>query len=127
MDFCSYFTTGLVEIAALTTLIGSSTATSLVLGNRGGPGLPWAAMSAFGILSTVKGCVAGASPDWMRAALGVRDLLSDDALGIKLNLRSKYKSPQDLARRDLGRAGGLAVMVPSVRKKIYDPWACAHV
>ncbi|KAH8906786.1 hypothetical protein BR93DRAFT_632607 [Coniochaeta sp. PMI_546] len=117
LDLSSYFAGGMVEIAALTTLIGSSTAASLVLGNRGGAGLVWAAMSAFGILSIVKECIAGASPDWLRATLGVRDNVVDAALGLRLDLRSRYKSRQDLARRDLGRAEGIAVMVPVAKEE----------
>jgi hypothetical protein len=119
MDLPSDFSGGLVEITALTTLIGSSTAMSLVLGERGGVGLAVAAMSAFGILSIVKACIAGASPDWLRASLGVRDAISDAVLGVMLDLRSRYKSVQDLARRDLGRAGGVAVRVPAVGERIH--------
>jgi hypothetical protein len=64
---------GLVEIAALTALIGSATAESLTLGNKGAPGLAWAVFSTFGALSVVKVCVAGATPVWLRNSLGVRN------------------------------------------------------
>lgn len=64
--------TGLVEIAALTALIGSDTSASLVIGDKGAPGLAWAAMSTFGILSVIKSCIAGAAPDWLRETMGVR-------------------------------------------------------
>lgn len=122
LNLSSSFSGGLVEIAALTTLIGSSTATALVLGDRGGPGLAWAAMSAFGILSLVKGCVAGAAPDWLRATLGVRDSIVDAALGMRLDLRSKHRSSQDLARRDLGAAQGVAVVLPRRQSHSLTPW-----
>jgi hypothetical protein len=99
--------TGLIEIAALTTLIGSSSAESLILGDRGGAGVAWASMSAFGSLSIVKGCIAGASPDWLRQTLGVRSPASDAATGLRHNLKSKSRSNQDLTRKGLGKAQGL--------------------
>ena len=119
LNLSANFSGGLVEIAALTTLIGSAAAEALVLGDRGGAGLAWAGMSAFGILSLVKGCVAGAVPDWLRATLGVRDSIVDGALGMRLDIRSKYKSSQDLARRDLGPAKGVAVMLSPVRQSLH--------
>ena len=45
---------GLIEIAALTALIGSTTAESLVLGNKGAAGLVWGTMSIFGALSVIR-------------------------------------------------------------------------
>lgn len=122
LNLSSRFSGGLVEIAALTTLIGSTTATALVLGDRGGGGLAWAGMSAFGILSLVKGCIAGAVPDWLRTTLGVRDSVVDAALGMRLDLRTKYKSSQDLARRDLGPAKGIAVVVPPAAQLSSSAW-----
>jgi hypothetical protein len=50
---------GLVEIAALTALIGSVIVESLTLGNKGALELAWAASSTFGALLVVKACVAG--------------------------------------------------------------------
>ena len=101
--------TGLIEIAALTTLIGSSSAESLILGDRGGAGVSWASVSAFGSVSIIKGCISGASPDWLRQTLGVRSAASDGAIGLRLNLKSKYRSNQDLARKGLGKARGVTV------------------
>jgi hypothetical protein len=106
MDSSLKIGTGLIEIAALTTLIGSSTAESMVLGDKAGPGVAWASMSALGSLSVIKGCIAGASPNWLRETLGVRSAISDAALGLKLDLRSRYRSNQDLARKNLGKALG---------------------
>jgi hypothetical protein len=45
---------GLVEIAALTSLIGSAAAESLALGDKGPGGFAWAMMTIFGALSVVK-------------------------------------------------------------------------
>lgn len=82
----SNFGGGLIEIAALTALIGSTTAESLVLGNRGAPGLLWGTMSIFGALSVIKACVAAATPGWLRETIGVRSKETDGALGIALML-----------------------------------------
>jgi hypothetical protein len=71
-------------------------------------------MSAFGTLSIIKGCIAGASPNWLRETLGVRSAITDAAIGLRLDLRSKYRSYQDLARKDLGKAVGVAVGVKLV-------------
>lgn len=80
---------GLIEIAALTALIGSTTAESLVLGNKGAAGLLWGTMSIFGALSVIKACIAAATPDWLRETLGVRTKETDGAIGVSLNLDSK--------------------------------------
>jgi len=93
---------GLVEIAAITALIGSTTAESLVLGNRGAPGLAWSSMSVFGALSVTKGCIAAATPGWLRETMGVRNGLTDSAIGLSLNLASKYMNREDMARKNLG-------------------------
>jgi hypothetical protein len=105
---------GLIEIAALTALIGSSTAESLTLGNRGAAGLAWAAMSTFGALSVVKGCIAGATPDWLRETLGVRNANTDSAVGLSLDLWSKYESREGIARKNLGEAVGVVCEVQLV-------------
>lgn len=80
---------GLIEVGALTALIGSTTAESLVLGNRGAAGLLWGTMSSFGALSVIKACIAAATPSWLRDTLGVRSKATDDALGIALTLNDK--------------------------------------
>lgn len=77
------------EIAALTALIGSTTAEALILGNRGAAGLVWGSMSNFGALSAIKGCVAAATPGWLRETFGLRDKEIDGALGISIALGDK--------------------------------------
>ena len=81
------FGNGLIEVAALTTLIGSSTAGDLVLGNRGAAGLVWGSISAFGSSSVIKTCASAASPGWLRQMLGLRTAPSDKAVGMDLSLR----------------------------------------
>ena len=80
---------GLIELGAMTALIGSTTAASLVLGNKGAAGLLWGTMSIFGALSVIKACVAAATPDWLRETLGVRNKETDAAIGLSLDLDSK--------------------------------------
>ncbi|KAF8904706.1 hypothetical protein CPB84DRAFT_653203 [Gymnopilus junonius] len=80
------FGNGLIEIAALTTLIGSSTAGDLILGNRGAAGLVWGSISAFGSSSVIKACASAASPGWLRQMLGLRTPSSDKAMGMDLFL-----------------------------------------
>ncbi|KAJ3501236.1 hypothetical protein NLJ89_g9431 [Agrocybe chaxingu] len=82
------FDNGLVEISALTTLIGSSAAASLVLGSRGPTGLAWAATSAFCTIAVVKACISGAIPGWLQETIGVRSSASDLAVGLQLDLGS---------------------------------------
>jgi len=80
------FGNGLIEIAALTTLIGSSTAGDLILGNRGAAGLVWGSISSFGSSSVIKACASAASPGWLRQMLGLRTASSDKAVGMDLSL-----------------------------------------
>ncbi|KAF8904720.1 hypothetical protein CPB84DRAFT_1960707 [Gymnopilus junonius] len=85
------FGNGLIEIAALTTLIGSSTAGDLVLGNRGAAGLVWGTISAFGTSSVIKACASAASTGWLRQMLGLRTPSSDRTVGMDLGLERKSK------------------------------------
>lgn len=97
---------GLINLAALTALIGSSTVESLVLGSRGTAGLPWAAMSSFGVISVVKASLTGLSPAWLRETLGVRSALSDSFLGMSLDLRRDWRGETRI-RRQIGQAAGV--------------------
>ena len=77
------------EIAALTALIGSTTAEALILGNRGAAGLVWGSMSNFGAMSAIKGCAAAATPGWLRETFGLRNKEIDGALGVSIALDDK--------------------------------------
>lgn len=91
----------LVEIGALTALVGSSVAESLILGNRGPAGVAWGATSSFGTISVVRACFSGACSGWLRESLGVRAAASDEAVGLELaqdsnragNLRRRMSEP----------------------------------
>ncbi|KAJ7147020.1 hypothetical protein C8R44DRAFT_758615 [Mycena epipterygia] len=95
------FSNNLVEIGALTALVGSSVAESLILGNRGSAGVAWGATSSFGTISVVRACFAGACSGWLRESLGVRTTASDEAVGFELaqdsnragNLRRSMSEP----------------------------------
>jgi hypothetical protein len=76
---------------ALTTLIGSAAAESLILGNHGAAGVAWATMSAFGLLWVVRACIAAVCPGWLRETIGVRTSDSDLALGMELASRSNSR------------------------------------
>ena len=60
------------EIGALIALIESTTAASLVLGNRAAADLLWDNMSIFGALAVLKACVAAATPNWPPETPNVR-------------------------------------------------------
>ena len=107
MAFLDNIPNGITEIAGLAALVGSSTAESLTLGNRGAPGLPWVAVSVFGSFSVVRTCVAAATPDWLRETLGVRNQSTDSSIGLSLNLRSKYMDREEMARRNMRDAIGI--------------------
>lgn len=107
---------GLINIAALTALVGSSTVESLVLGNRGAAGLPWAALSIFGSLSVLKACVTGASPGWLRETIGARNSLSDSILGMSLDLVQNLRG-ESKARRNVGEAIGIVCKKQAVSRR----------
>ena len=98
---------GLIEIGALSALIGSQTAASLSLGDRGVAGLPWAAISMFGFLSIIQACVAAATPSWLRESLGVRTSATDFSVGMSLDLSTKDKSRDNTARKNQVEAIGI--------------------
>lgn len=101
---------GLIEIASLTALIGSTTVESLILGNQGAAGLVWGTMSIFGALSVIKACISATTPGWLRETLGVRTGGIDAAIGLTLSLDSQSSRSKTHA----GGAIGLACRVKKV-------------
>ena len=99
---------GLIEIAALTTLIGSQTAEYLALGDRGPIGLPWACLSAFGSFSVIRACITGACPAWLRETLGVRTTISDHSLGMSLDVVRNVRGAAQIKRKEQ-EAKGISV------------------
>lgn len=104
---------GLVEIAALTSLIGATTAENLVLGSRGPAGLPWATMSTFGSVFLIKACIAACTPGWLRDTVGVRNNRCDAAVGLAYRLGLSVKPDMPV-----GDAAGVAVHLLKVGKAI---------
>jgi hypothetical protein len=92
---------GFIEIAALTSLIGSTTAQALVLGNKGVAGLVWATMTIFGGMSVVRAGVAAVTPGSLRDSFGLRSADIDAAVGLGLDLKRKrvrYRARGGLAK-----------------------------
>jgi hypothetical protein len=111
------FSNNLVEVGALTALVGSNVAESLVLGNRGAAGIAWAATSSFGTISVVKACFSGANSGWMRETLGIRTSSSDLALGLEL----PYDSNRAVrVRRNLGEPRAIFCRTNQVRYPRYS-------
>lgn len=102
---------GLIEISALTALIGSTTVESLILGNQGAAGLVWGTMSVFGALSAIKACISATTPGWLRETLGVRTKEVDAAIGLTLDLNYKGFRSKIRARGAIG----LACKIETVR------------
>jgi len=104
------FGSAFVWLSSLTTFIGSSVAESLILGNEGGAGVAWAAMSAFGLMNIVKTCAGAASPGWMRTVIGARSENTDVALGLEVSSGQRGRGAMKV-RRSYGERGpsGLSV------------------
>ncbi|KAL9045051.1 MAG: hypothetical protein Q9214_001859 [Letrouitia sp. 1 TL-2023] len=107
---------GLVDIAALTAIIGSTTAKSLILGNRGAAGLVWGTMSFFGTLVVIKACIAAAIPGWLREIIGVKNEETDAALGSVLKLSDKSLLSR---QRAIGFCGNGVEAKEVLRQDIY--------
>ncbi|KIK65909.1 hypothetical protein GYMLUDRAFT_257836, partial [Collybiopsis luxurians FD-317 M1] len=107
---------GLIDLGALTTIIGSTVAESLVLGNKGSAGVSWSAMSAFGSFSIIRACIGAAVPGWMRETLGLRTKSCDLAVGMHLRLESARKV------RD-GLGSPLAIMCETDEQSESDVYA----
>lgn len=100
---------GLVEIGALTTLIGSNAAGDLALGNRGSAGMVWGSITTFGNSSVIRACAGAALPGWLRHVLGLRTRAADEAVGMDLPLVGgrKGKFAQAVRSRELSGPLGL--------------------
>lgn len=86
------FGTSIVDLAALTALVGATTAEFMTLGTIGAAGLPWASISSFGTLSVIRACISTSTPGWLRESLGVNTAASQAILGFYLNLGGGKKS-----------------------------------
>ncbi|KAJ5404027.1 hypothetical protein N7509_003898 [Penicillium cosmopolitanum] len=98
----------IAQIAPAAAIFPPATADLLVLGKRGAPGFPWAAMSIFSAASVIKTCVAAAFPDWMREIFKIRSDSTDSEIGLILSLVPDYNNK---AKLDLGENGCIGVLV----------------
>lgn len=118
--FASFnFSNNLVEIGALTALVGSSVAQSLILGNRGAAGIAWAATSSFGTISVIKACFCGANSGWLRETLGIRTVASDLAVGLELSYDSSWTAK---VRRNMGEPLAIFRHAEQVRRRRFRPF-----
>jgi hypothetical protein len=99
----------LIDFTALTTLIGSAAAESLVLGNQGAAGVAWATTSAFGLAWVIRACISAASPGWLRETMGIRTPISDQAVGMELSSSSFSR----VAAKTRGSNGPLGFIIES--------------
>jgi hypothetical protein len=79
---------GLVEISAVSTIIGAPVAEALMHGHKAAPGLAWSPTSFFGLIHILKACIAIAIPDWARESAGLRNALVDEAIGVTFRIRT---------------------------------------
>jgi hypothetical protein len=85
------FGNGLVEVAALTSLIGSTAAQSLIVADKGPAGLVWATMTIFGAMSIAMLFTTAVTPGWLSDSVGVRSAKSDAVVSLSLNLSKSFK------------------------------------
>jgi len=91
----SLFGTGLIEISAIATLVGASTAASLALGNKAAAGLPWACASTFGAIQVAKASFSASIPDLAREAVGLSNEEVQTAVGKMEEIKEAGSTPSD--------------------------------
>ncbi|KAF8148003.1 hypothetical protein B0H34DRAFT_271778 [Crassisporium funariophilum] len=106
------FGNGFTEVVMLTTLVGSASAESMVLGGHGAAGLAWAAMSSFGLQKVISACLSAACAGWLREIMGVRSKVSDGAVGMELSSTSNSKIA-GIIRKRYAAEGPLGLSVDS--------------
>ncbi|KAL4888805.1 hypothetical protein BDV59DRAFT_196169 [Aspergillus ambiguus] len=112
----------LVEISAVSTIIGAPIAEALIHGLKAACGIVWAPMSCFGVIHVVKACLAASAPDFLRESMGLRNQFVDDAIGVVLPV-NRFK--QARSRMDLGDACAIEVLPQRrwVGQWVLDRWA----
>src|SRR2546430_281327 len=97
---------GLVEISAISTIIGAPTAEALTHGHKAAAGMAWSPTSCFGAIHITKACLAASIPDSLRDAMGLRNQFVDSAIGVMLHI-NRFKQARN--RVDLGDACAIRV------------------
>ena len=103
---------GLVEISAVSTIIGAPIAEALIHGLKAACGMAWAPMSCFGAIHVTKACLSASVPDRLRESMGLRNQFVDAAIGVMLRV-DQYKQAKN--RVDLGDARAIQVMSDTIR------------
>lgn len=107
----------LVEISAVSTIIGAPIAEALIHGLKAACGIVWAPMSCFGQIHVIKACLSASVPDYLRESMGLRNQFVDNALGVLLPV-NRFRRAR--SRIDFGDAGAIEV-VP--RRRWIGRWA----
>lgn len=115
---------GLVEISAVSTIIGAPIAEALTHGLKAACGMVWGPMSCFGVIHVTKACLSASVPDLIRESMGLRNQFVDNAIGVMFDV-DRFK--QARSRTDLGDA--LAIEVTPRRKwvgrRLLQAWTTA--
>ncbi|KAF2452717.1 hypothetical protein BDY21DRAFT_358157 [Lineolata rhizophorae] len=85
-SFLFEFGSSLVEITAMTALIETATAESLISSGRSAAGIPCAAMSSFGSIFMIRACISTSTLAWMRSTIGMQSARVDAAVWLIENL-----------------------------------------
>src|SRR5271170_4839013 len=103
---------GLVEISAVSTIIGAPISEALIHGLKAACGMAWAPMSCFGAIHVTKACLSASIPDRLRESMGLRNQFVDAAIGVMLRV------DQAKNRVDLGDALAIQVMSDTIRRGV---------
>ncbi|RHZ46498.1 uncharacterized protein CDV56_103754 [Aspergillus thermomutatus] len=97
----------LVEISAVSTIIGAPIAEALIHGLKAACALVWAPMSCFGQIHVIKACLSASVPDSLRESMGLRNQFVDNALGVILPV-NRFRRAR--SRIDFGDAGAIEIV-----------------
>ncbi|GIK01913.1 hypothetical protein Aspvir_005954 [Aspergillus viridinutans] len=97
----------LVEISAVSTIIGAPIAEALIHGLKAACGIVWAPMSCFGQIHVIKACLSATVPDSLRESMGLRNQFVDNALGVLLPV-NRFRRAR--SRIDFGDAGAIEIV-----------------
>ncbi|KAF7167149.1 hypothetical protein CNMCM5623_000556 [Aspergillus felis] len=97
----------LVEISAVSTIIGAPIAEALTHGLKAACGIVWAPMSCFGQIHVIKACLSATVPDSLRESMGLRNQFVDNALGVLLPV-NRFRRAR--SRIDFGDAGAIEIV-----------------
>ena len=124
--FSFSFGSTFIDITALTTLIGSSAAEALILGDHGAAGVAWATTSAISLIWVIRACIGAASPGWLRETMGIRTPLSDQAVGMELPSNSFRRTAAKTRRSNVNGPQGLVIESNKTPRKVCAVTKASH-